>query len=213
MSMSIPYTEHGRRQQKGRTRGALVDATRRLLATGRTPTVEEAAAAASISRATAYRYFPNQRELLVASYPELQAASLLPEGTPESVEDRLNLAVKELTSLVVAHEPELRAMLRLALDDHPPPPGSLPLRQGRAIRWLEDALDPVRAELGARLFRRLILAIRAATGVEALVWLTDVAGASHREATEIMRWTASALLATARSEASARGRRISRPPR
>ena len=35
--------------------------------------VEDAAAAASISRTTAYRYFPNERALLVAAHPEIIA--------------------------------------------------------------------------------------------------------------------------------------------
>jgi AcrR family transcriptional regulator len=56
MSMSIPYETTGRTHQKARTRAALVAATRELLAEGITPTVEEAAGRAQISRTTAYRY-------------------------------------------------------------------------------------------------------------------------------------------------------------
>ena len=67
MNMSIPYEALGRTRQKERTRGALIAAARELVAQGTTPTVEEAAAAASISRTTAYRYFPNQRALLAAA--------------------------------------------------------------------------------------------------------------------------------------------------
>ena len=60
MCMSIPYELTGRSPQKARTRAALVAAARLLLARGVTPTVEQAAEAAVISRTTAYRYFPNQ---------------------------------------------------------------------------------------------------------------------------------------------------------
>ncbi len=42
--------------------------------------------------------------------------------------------------------------------------------------------------------RRLTLAIRAATGIEALVWLTDVAGLSRADAVKLMRWSARSLL-------------------
>ena len=49
----------------------MVDATRELLAEGMAPTVEQAAERAAVSRTTAYRYFPNQRALLIASYPQL----------------------------------------------------------------------------------------------------------------------------------------------
>ena len=43
MGMSIPYEATGRTQQKLRTRRALIDAARALIAGGATPTVEEAA--------------------------------------------------------------------------------------------------------------------------------------------------------------------------
>jgi hypothetical protein len=41
---------------------------------------------------------------------------------------------------------------------------------------------------------RLAIAIRSATGIEALVWLTDVAGLARDDASELMRWSARALL-------------------
>ena len=82
MSMSISYEATGRTTQKARTRPALIDAARRLLAAGRTPSVEDAAEAAAVSRATAYRYFPNRRALLVAAHPEVEATDLLGEDAP-----------------------------------------------------------------------------------------------------------------------------------
>jgi hypothetical protein len=39
--------------------------------------------------------------------------------------------------------------------------------------------------------------VRSAIGVEALVWLTDVGGLSRDDATEVMRWSARALLQSA----------------
>jgi hypothetical protein len=47
---------------------------------------------------------------------------------------------------------------------------------------------------------RLAVAIRSATGIEALVWLTDVAGLSRDEALRVMRWSARALLRLAVAE-------------
>lgn len=177
-----------------------MEATRQLLTAGRTPTVEEAAATVGISRATAYRYFPNQRSLLTATYPELRQESLLPATPPSDPEERLELAVAEFTRLVEAHEPELRTMLRLALESERPDPARLALRQGRAIGWLTDALAPLGTEMTAAQTRRLVLAIRASAGIEALIWLTDVAGLSRPEAIKVMRWTAMSLLRAARAE-------------
>ena len=94
--MSTAYEQDGRTAQKQRTRGALVDAARYLLAGGTVPTVEAAAAAASISRTTAYRYFPSQGALLLAAHPELTPGSLLPRDAPAEVAERVDCVVAEL---------------------------------------------------------------------------------------------------------------------
>lgn len=205
--MSISYELRGRKQQKARTREALIQSTRRLLAAGRTPTVEQTAEAASISRATAYRYFPNQRSLLVAAHPEIETTSLLREGDPDDPEARFHLAVDRLTRIVAETEPELRTMLRLSLDRDGAEGEDLLLRQGRALEWLEDALTPLRGRLSTAARRRLALATRSACGIEALVWLTDVAGLSREDAVEVMRWSGRALLDGALAEEAAGGRR------
>ena len=190
--MQVPYEATGRRNQKARTRSALIDAARDLVAAGGTPTVEEAAAAASVSRTTAYRYFPNQRALLVAAHPEIEAESLLGDDPPEDPAGRLALALEEFTRILVENETELRTTLRLSLE--PDAEAAPLLRRGRAIGWFEEALAPLRGRLGDAGLRRLAVAIRAACGIEALVWLTDVAGLSRPEAVELMRWSADALL-------------------
>jgi AcrR family transcriptional regulator len=198
--MSISYELTGRTQQKARTRRLLIEATRELLTRGITPTVESAAAAASISRATAYRYFPNQRALLLAAYPEISGESLLGPNPPGDVQDRLALVVQGLTRFTTEHEPELRTMLRLSLDPDPAHRGDLLLRRGRAIAWIEDALAPLREQMPETDLRRLVLAIRSAAGIEALVWLTDIARLSREQAVSVMRWSAQALLRSALAE-------------
>jgi AcrR family transcriptional regulator len=202
MSTSIPYERTGRTRQKARTRAALMDAARQLLAAGRTPNVEEAAERAGISRATAYRYFPNQRALLVATHPEIEATQLLGDDAPDDPHERLDRTVAELIRITIDTEPELRAMLRLSLE--PGPGEDLLLRQGRAIGWIEEALAPLHNQLRPAELRRLVLAIRSACGIEPLVWLTDVAGLSRRQASELMRWSALALLRAALAEADER---------
>src|SRR5688500_12289487 len=99
--MSMGYELNGRRAQKRRTRDALIAAARELVGNGSTPTVEAAAEAASISRTTAYRYFPNQRALLAAAHPETAAESLLPEDPPDEVAARLDLVVAAFTRMIV----------------------------------------------------------------------------------------------------------------
>jgi AcrR family transcriptional regulator len=205
--MSIPYELNGRIDQKRRTRDALIAAARELVADGVTPTVEAAAEAASISRTTAYRYFPSQRALLVAAHPETAADSLLPEDAPDDAATRLDLVVDSFTRMIVETEAQQRTMLRLSLEADVDERAHLPLRQGRAIKWIEEALSPLSSQMSKADLRRLVLAVRSATGIEALAWLTDVAGMSRTDATKLMRWSAQAMLRSALADHAGTGRR------
>jgi len=197
MGMAIPYELTGRSPQKARTRAALVAAARLLLARGVTPTVEQAAEAGAISRTTAYRYFPNQRLLLIAAHPEVEAQSLLPEPPPTDLEARLSLVVEGFTRITIDTEAQLRSTLRLSLDPDPALRETLVLRGGRAIGWIEDALVPLRATMPDADVHRLALAIRTAVGIEALILLTDVGGLSREEAAGVMGWSARSMLRSA----------------
>src|SRR3954469_11884489 len=131
-AMSMAYEAGGRSAQKERTRRALVAAARALVASGATPTVEAAAAAASPSRATAYRYFPNNRTLLLAAHPEVAADSMLPADASDDPVERLDAVVRNFTAMIVDTEMQQRTMLRLSLEADATERGELPLRQGRA---------------------------------------------------------------------------------
>ena len=195
--MDVPYLHTGRTNQKARTRDALIAAARQLLGEGVTPTVEAAAAEAAIGRTTAYRYFPNSRALLAATYPELEMDSLLGADPPEDPLARLEIVAESQTRRIVEHEPEYRAQLRLALEGEAAGGESLPLRRGRRIRWIEDALSPLSRRMPERELRQLVLGIGATLGIEAFVWLTDMGGLSREEAAEVMRWNARTLLRSA----------------
>jgi AcrR family transcriptional regulator len=192
--MSTPYETGGRSAQKARTRDVLVAAARDLVAAGVTPTVEDAAEAASISRTTAYRYFPNKRALLLAAHPEIAATSMLPANPPQDPAARLDAVVANFSAMILDTEAQQRTMLRLSLEADAAERAALPLRQGRAIAWIAEALDGVRNDLSDEQFRQLVLSIRATIGIEAIVWLVDVAGLSRNDAVALTRWSAQALL-------------------
>jgi AcrR family transcriptional regulator len=191
----MSYLQTGRTAQKQRTRQALVAAARQLIAAGAAPSVDAAASAAGIARATAYRYFPTQLALLGAAHPETATRSLLPEDAPTTdVAQRLDLVVTAFTQLIAETEAQQRTMLRLSLEPAQAASSELPLRQGRAISWIAEALEPLRGQLSEAQLDRLVLAIRSAIGIEARVWLTDIAGLSSQDALETMRWSAQAML-------------------
>jgi hypothetical protein len=120
--------------------------------------------------------------------------SLLPIPAPPDPAARLAAVAEAQTQLVLQLEPELRTQLRLALDPEGADRGQLPLRRGRRITWIEEALVPLRGRLSEEVLERLVHAVGATVGIEALVWLTDIAGLSRDQAVEVMRWSARTLL-------------------
>ena len=183
MGMSIPYEMEGRIGQKRRTRDALIAAARELVANGETPTVEAAAEAASISRTTAYRYFPNRRALLVAAHPETGPSSLLPEDAPDDAATRLDLVIDAFTPLTArergatAHDAATLARSRSRAACAAATPAGSRASNGSRKRSRRSATRCPTTESTAS-----TLAIRSATGIEAFVWLTDVAGLSRHDA-------------------------------
>jgi AcrR family transcriptional regulator len=203
MGVTVPYELTGRINQKARTRDALIAAARAQLAQGVRPTMEGAAAAASISRTTAYRYFPNLRALLVAAYPHIDERSLLGPDPPRDPAARLEIVAEDQTHRILKYEPEMRAVLRLSLETDPTE--ELPMNRGLRIGWIEDALAPLRGHMPDHDLQRLIYGIGATLGVEAFVWLTDIARHSREEAAAIMRSNASGLLRCALASSSVTG--------
>ena len=164
--------------------------------------MESASTAASVSRTTAYRYFDGIHDLLVAAYPHAERSSLLPPDAGEDVETRLRIVAKDQTRRVLEYEPEMRAVLRLSLDPGTERP-ALPMHRGQRIGWVEDALAPLREELDDQELRALTLGIGALLGIEAFVWLTDIAGLTRAQAAEAMQDNALRLLRAALAERNA----------
>lgn len=186
------YETTGRTAQKGRTRASLVQAVRRLMAEGPTPTVEEVAAEAGVGRTTAYRYFPTQQDLVQAAHPELGAKTLLGPDAPVDPYQRFEIALGEHVRIIRDWEPQLRASLRVSLRPGSEQPA---LRGGRAIDWFVDALAPLATTHPSLDLRRLAIHLRSAAGIESYVWLTDIAGLTADDAVEVMRTNARTLLA------------------
>ena len=80
--------------------------------------------------------------------------------------------------------------LSLGADQH-----ELPLRQGRAIAWFSEALEPLRGELGDDAVNDLALALRSVCGIETRVWLGEIAGLGPGGIRALQLWMTRALVA------------------
>lgn len=192
MKNAIPYHQRGRTAQKARTRAALIQAAIRLIEQGATPTIDAAAETAGVGRGTAYRYFPNQRALLVAAHPELTATSLLPADPPRDPLERLRIVVREITQITRSTEPALRTMLRLSLEAGGQR-RDLSLRKGRRLIWVADALAPLQGTIDQARLDAVTVAIAASVGIEVYIWLQDIAGLDPDQAAASICWTAETI--------------------
>jgi hypothetical protein len=62
------------------------------------------------------------------------------------------------------------------------------------MRWLDEALAPLKPSMGEAKWRRLRAALALTIGVEALSVMKDVCRIDDEEAFEVLRWAALALL-------------------
>ncbi len=204
--MEVPrqedFLEGGRTNQKRRTRAAIVDAARKLLAEGTPPSVARAAQAAEVSRTTAYRYFPTQDALLVevavnADVDDLEELVASADGNDPV---RHALRVLELFNRHVADaEVQYRTALRFYLDqwlaqveagDRSPE-----VREGRRRRWFEHCLDPLRDSVTEEAWDRVITSLCLLSGPEALAVLRDISRVDDERGRATVRWAAETLLA------------------
>jgi AcrR family transcriptional regulator len=192
-----------RSNQRNRTRAALIEAANELMRRGRIPSVAEAAEAASVSRATAYRYFPNQATLLENALMEL-ASPLRPEVLKDidDPEDFIEFGVNTAITLLRENEAQFRAVLRLSLEQWAQhqagdQEASRPVMRGGRIPIVEAGVATIRDNLDAAEARRLAIALSLLFGIETLVVLEDIWHLDDDEARDVLRWAGLALIRSA----------------
>ena len=199
-----------RANQKQRTRGAIVDAAVQLVRDGAKPTVAQAAEAAGVSRATAYRYFPTPEDLLIevaTVTPAMQPveAVLAELGDDADPETRFLRVQETFNAVVVQEEAQMRTALRAYLDNWLARRQRGPeLREGRRMRWLDRVLAPARGALSAKQRRRLECALALTLGMDGMVVMKDVCLLKDDEARDVLRWAGLVLLRAGLAEAGMR---------
>ena len=189
---------------RGRTFKRLLDEAVVLVRRGRIPSVAEVAQSAGVSRATAYRYFPSRSKLVSAVIAE--ALAPVQRAVPQSgdAKQRLHELLDRTYSRFAAYEPHMRAALQLALEHQSLETAGLleeePFRRGQRTEILATTIAPLKKKLSKKTYDRLLRALAVVYGIEPMVILKDICGASDRETEAVVRWMMDALVDAAMRE-------------
>lgn len=201
-----------RTAQKRRTRKAIVNATIALLARDRTPTVNDVAAAADVSRRTIYFHFPSFDQLLLdATLGALSQSRIDRAIDAASQAGDAAARVEGMARALHQIGPEVerlgRALIRLTVESGPDADDrSTPRRGYRRIEWIETAIAPMRERLPPAAWKRLVNALAMVVGWEAMIVQKDICGLGARDAEELSVWVVRALLDAASRDAEGSGR-------
>ena len=193
----------GRPNQRRRTRKALLEAAALLMAEGATPTLEEIAEAALVSRATAYRYFPGLDALLLEASLDVAAPRAEALFAPDDAADpvaRMEQVDAAFERMIETNEPALRTMVAHALEQRAQGRGEpdIPARQNRRSALIEAALAPVAKDFDSAALEELKKALALVIGTESMIVFKDVLQLEAEEARRARRWAIRALIDAAR---------------
>src|SRR6476469_9411577 len=101
---------------RARMQRIMRDTAMRLMEGGQVPSVSAVAEAAEVSRATAYRHFPNQASIIQAAVNEALGPILHWQSDSRVAEERIDDLFAFAYPRLVKHEALHRAALRMALE-------------------------------------------------------------------------------------------------
>lgn len=189
---------------KARTQRKLLDAAMQLVRRGRTPSVAEVALTAGVSRATAYRYFPNRSTVIAAVVAESLGPVRSFEPTAQDGRQRVRELFNRTFPRFKEFEPHMRAALQLSLEHESLERVGLleepQYRRGFRRGLLQRAASPLLQGLGRRRYDQLLKALSIIYGIESYVVLKDIWGCDDREVELIARWMVDALIDAAMRE-------------
>jgi AcrR family transcriptional regulator len=195
------------RGARARTKKLMLETAIELMQAGETPSVSDVAEAAEVSRATAYRYFPSQADLIHAVVDAALGPILNWQSDATKAEDRVADLLGMSLPRIVEFEATFKAALKLSLEQWArDAAGTLgeepPFKRGHRVELLQSAIAPLKKTLPRAQFQRLAQALSLVYGLEALLVLKDIWGLTGREAENVTQWAARALVRGATAEAA-----------
>ena len=118
--------------------------------------------------------------------------------------ERIRVLFERTFPLFKEFEPRFRAALQLSLEhwslDRAGTLNEEPFRRGHRVTLLQRAAMPLKRQLGARTYGKLIRALSMVYGIEPYVVLKDMWGANDSEVMALTRWVMEALISAALNE-------------
>lgn len=194
----------GRAAQRKRTRKAIVEATMRLLLAGGKPSVAEIATEAEVSRRTVYMYFPSLEHLLIDATLGALSGKKIDRVMADSTAKDPVARIEELSRALNRDSAETmhlgRALIRLTVEGQDPAAGG-PRRGYRRVRWIEEALEPLRRKMKDKDFERLVSALCVLIGWEPMIVLRDVRSLDQKAAEDVLTFAVGAVVEKALARA------------
>lgn len=183
-----------------RTYVLLVTTALDLFEKGAMPSVSELAQEAGVSRATAYRYFPTQSDLITATVNESLGPILTWRPQSEKTEERIDELLSYAFPRMFEHEGALRAALQASLQQwaqsRSVPLGTKDKRLERGNRKdiLTMVTSPMKADYPQDIIDKVIRAFSVIYGSEIFLVLKDIWKMEDSQVTELAQWIAKAIM-------------------
>lgn len=189
-----------------KTFNILINKALEIFEQGRVPSVAELASEAGISRATAYRYFPTQSDLMTAAVD----ASLQPivnwEPHSETIPERIGELLEFACPLILKHEGALRLALLVSLQQWATECAS-PEKRGkkwipgiRCKEMLTKAMGPLNDHWTPEMGGKVLAACSLLYSAESLLMIKDAWNMNNQQVTQLMQWMGKAVLNQAMAE-------------
>ncbi|WP_374444552.1 TetR/AcrR family transcriptional regulator [Providencia sp.] len=189
-----------------RTYVLLVTTALELFEKGAMPSVSELALEAGVSRATAYRYFPTQSDLITATVNESLGPILTWRPQSEKTEERIDELLTFAFPRMFEHEGALRAALQASLQQWaqgrsaPKEVKSKQFERGNRKDILAMVTTPMKSEYPQEIVDKVIKAFSVIYGSEIFLVLKDIWKMDNQQVIELAQWMAKAIMNQAISD-------------
>lgn len=186
---------------RARTQNKLIDTAMGMLEQGWFPSITELATAAGVSRATAYRYFPTQSELVSSIVDESLGPIQRWSPKEDTVGERISALLEFAYPQMEKHEGALRAALQVSLQQWADLRAQKLDKENKALfvrgnrkRLVELAAEPLKGKISNEELARMKHAFSLIYGSEVFLVFKDIWNLDSDQIQNIVQWMGKAIV-------------------